>query len=129
MPGNRHWAAASGHAAVRVVDHVIERLAPVSKASPTAAQPTAGGPTFKRTDDWVNLLDQLTRRLETGLIYNRDLAALRPSMERLVAAYNRREDDRRWVTRLPDTTRRADRSALDLITGAHPQHAVVEVNR
>ncbi len=41
---------------------------------------------------WAGLLDQLTRRLETGLIYERDLDALRPAMERLVAAYNSRQD-------------------------------------
>lgn len=41
------------------------------------------------------MLHELTDRLNTGRIYDRDLAALRPAMEDLMAAYNRRATPRR----------------------------------
>lgn len=46
----------------------------------------------RNAGDWVQVLDQLAQRLDT----TRDLPTLLPAMERLVAAYNRRADPRRW---------------------------------
>jgi hypothetical protein len=91
---HRAWeqarAAASGRAAVEVVERTVERVRP---------HPTVGGGHIqlgsRNAGDWVQVLDQLTQRLDTGLLYSRDLPTLRPAMERLVAAYNRRTDSRR----------------------------------
>jgi len=91
---HRAWeqsrAVASGRAAVTVVDHVIERAA----TQPTRSVPTSL-PMPKRVTDWVELLDELTDRLDARRIYDRDLMTLRPAVEELVAAYNRRSGPRR----------------------------------
>jgi len=49
----------------------------------------------KRVTDWVELLEELAVRLDAGRIYDRDLMTLRPAVEELVAAYNRRSGPRR----------------------------------
>lgn len=91
---HRAWeqarAAASGRSAVHVVEHTVER---VVQARDVREVPVKVTP--KRADQWVEMLDQLAQRLDAGLLYSRDLPTLRPAMERLVAAYNRREDEPR----------------------------------
>lgn len=74
--------------------HVVERTIQTVVPAPSIREVRI--PVQPRNlDEWVNVLDQLSRRLDAGLLYARDLPTLRPAMERLVAAYNRREDGRR----------------------------------
>ena len=75
---------------MHVVEHTVER---VVQARDVREVPVKVTP--KRADQWVEMLDQLAQRLDAGLLYSRDLPTLRPAMERLVAAYNRREDEPR----------------------------------
>ncbi len=90
---HRAWeqarAAASGRSAVHVVERTIQTVvtAPSIREVHIPVQP-------RNADEWVNVLDQLSRRLDAGLLYARDLPTLTPAVERLVAAYNRREDGR-----------------------------------
>ncbi len=72
---------------MQVIDHIAER--PVPRPVPRQA---ANALTPERAEDWVDVTARLAHRLDAGLIYSRDLPALRPALERLVAAYNRRED-------------------------------------
>lgn len=88
---HRAWeqarAAASGRPAVHVVDHIVERATPTRQVLEVHPQVQP-----KKADQWAEMLDQLTQRLDAGLLYSRDLPTLRPAMKRLVAAYNRREE-------------------------------------
>ena len=40
--------------------------------------------------EWSRLLDDLTRKLDTGRIYHRDLRALNEALSGVIAAFNRR---------------------------------------
>jgi hypothetical protein len=76
---HRAWeqrrAAASGRSAVEVVEHRVEVLA---------------DPRPRTVDDWAGLLTELTGRLDSGRIYDRDLPALNGAVLGLVQAFNRR---------------------------------------
>jgi hypothetical protein len=67
-------AAASGLAAVRVVERRVEIPTPVAP----------------RRQDWPRLLADLARQLEDGRIYDRDLLALGVALNAVYGAYNRR---------------------------------------
>lgn len=89
---HRAWeqrrAAASGLAAVEVVDRVIQLEAP---PPPPPPEPEPREPVTPRTvDDWVQQLDHLARALDTGRIYVRDLPQLRTAIEGVMDAYDRR---------------------------------------
>lgn len=77
---HRAWeqkrAAESGLAAVRVVEREVPGPKP-------------------HHEQWVGLLDELVRQLNRGEVYDRDLAALAPTVARLALAVQRREDQRR----------------------------------
>jgi hypothetical protein len=47
-------------------------------------------PTSRGINDWVTLLQDLTQRLDSGRIYDRDLDALRDPVAALAQAVNRR---------------------------------------
>jgi hypothetical protein len=67
-------AAASGLAAVRVVERWVEMPTPI----------------VPRRQDWPRLLGDLARQLEAGRIYDRDLLALAEALNAVHAAYSRR---------------------------------------
>jgi hypothetical protein len=77
-------AAASGRTAITVVERIVQAPAePVPKPS----SPRRGG--------WVPLLQELTRQLDTGLLYDRDLRGLAQAVDEVVAAIHRRARFRR----------------------------------
>jgi hypothetical protein len=67
-------AAASGLAAVRVVERRVEIPTPIAP----------------RRHDWPHVLRDLARQLEDGRIYDRDLLALAGALSAVHDAYNRR---------------------------------------
>jgi hypothetical protein len=71
-----------------VVDRVIEHLAP----PPPPLEPAEGhaNGTPRNIDEWVAHLEQVAKALDTGRIYVRDLAQLRPAIENVMEAYDRR---------------------------------------
>ena len=90
---HRAWeqrrAAASGLAAVEVVDRPVEVVRTVTKVKRVlveAPRPTA--PTATR--DWAQQLANLADDLDRGRIYDREVEAMMPAMTALVAAFNRR---------------------------------------
>jgi hypothetical protein len=98
-PACRHraWeqrrAADSGLAAVDVVEQTVER--PVRVEVPVPGPPAPAPPPLpaqfpKNAEEWARHLDQLAIVLDSGLMYNRSLPTLEPSLKRLVDAYNRR---------------------------------------
>ncbi len=99
-PGCRHraWeqrrAAASGLAAVEVKDRVVETVKTVTVVQHhTTEVPVPVRP--GSVAELVETLADLTRRLDTGRIYDRDLPALTPAVTELVAALDRRTA-RQW---------------------------------
>jgi len=74
---HRAWeqtrAAASGRAAVHVVERQVEVRVP---AAPTRR-------------DWARLLTELTRQLDDGRVYDRDLGALSSELRSLLEAFRR----------------------------------------
>ncbi|MGZ4663685.1 MAG: hypothetical protein ACXV5Q_01195 [Frankiaceae bacterium] len=66
--------AASGLAAVRVVERRVEIPTPIAP----------------RRQDWLCVLGDLARQLEDGRIYDRDLLALADALNAVHDAYNRR---------------------------------------
>jgi hypothetical protein len=79
---HRAWeqdrAAASGRAAVQVVERIIVH---------PAAQPTARTP---RHDEWIGLLRELSRQLDCGLVYGWDLPGVAGALDEALAAFQRR---------------------------------------
>lgn len=47
-----------------------------------------------RGPGWIPLLDELTRQVDTGRVYGRDLNAVTEAINRAVAAVNRRRGHR-----------------------------------
>ena len=82
---HRAWeltrAAASGHAAVQVVDRVVQ----VDRPVPVAPQGSA----------WPGILAQLATQLDTGRVYDRDLPALAQGLQNVIDALERRPGWRR----------------------------------
>ncbi len=99
-PACRHraWeqrrAAANGFAAVEVKDRIVETVKTVTVVQhhtteiPVPVLPGSVG-------EFVEVLADLTRRVDTGRIYDRDLPALTPAVAELVAALDRRTT-RQW---------------------------------
>jgi hypothetical protein len=85
---HRAWeltrAAASGHAAVRVVDRIVEvdRLVTVVQEVSVATVPQGAA--------WPAALDQLAAALDTGRVYDRDLPALAQALASVADALDRR---------------------------------------
>jgi hypothetical protein len=89
---HRAWeqnrAALSGRSAVTVVERVVEIERPV--AAPATGQAPRGA-------GWVSLVEALTKQLDTGRLYDRDLAVLAAAVTELNVALNRRlTRSRRW---------------------------------
>ena len=85
---HRAWeltrAAASGRAAVQVVDRAVEveRLVSVVQEVPVATVPKGAA--------WPAALTQLATALDTGRMYDRDLPALAPALADVADALDRR---------------------------------------
>jgi hypothetical protein len=83
---HRAWeltrAAASGRAAVQVVDRVIE----VDKSVPVVEQV----PVSPHGRAWPGALADLVTELDAGRVYDRDLPALADALARVLAALDRR---------------------------------------
>lgn len=79
---HRAWeqdrAATSGRAAV----HVVERIV-VTPAAPSVAR-------TPRHDDWPGLLRELSRQLDRGLVYDRDMPGVPGALDEALAALRRR---------------------------------------
>lgn len=79
---HRAWeqkrAAASGRAAVEIVERVVVTPAP---PPPTKAP---------RHGEWTDLLQQLAGQIDRGLIYDRELTALARAVDEVIAAFRRR---------------------------------------
>src|SRR5665647_2648481 len=90
---HRAWeltrAAASGRAAVQVVDRAVEvdRLVTVVQEVPVATVPQGAA--------WPAALDQLATALDTGRVYDRDLPALAQALAGVSDALDRRPGWRR----------------------------------
>jgi len=90
---HRAWeltrAAASGHAAIQVVDRVVEvdRLVTVVQEVPVATAPQGAA--------WPAALAQLATALDTGRVYDRDLPALAQALAGVADALDRRPGWRR----------------------------------
>jgi hypothetical protein len=90
---HRAWeqarAAASGRAAVTVVDRVVETVRTETVVQhhrttvPVAVRPTSAF-------EWARLLDELAVGLDTGRVYDRDLPVLIPAANALIDALQRR---------------------------------------
>lgn len=90
---HRAWeqrrAAASGRAAIEVVDRPVEVVRTITKLQRVVVEaPPAVAP--QTVHEWSDLLAELTDRLDRGRIYDRDVPALRPAVAALVEAFNRR---------------------------------------
>jgi len=94
---HRAWeqarAAASGRAAVTVVDRVVEtvRTQTVVQHHRTTV-PVAVHPASAR--EWARLLEALAAKLDTGRVYDRDLPVLIPAANALIDALQRRIQQR-----------------------------------
>jgi hypothetical protein len=79
---HRAWeqnrAAASGRAAVQIVERIV-----ITPAAPTA-------PRTPRHDDWPGLLRELSRQLDRGLVYDRDMPGIASALDEALAAFRRR---------------------------------------
>ena len=90
---HRAWeqarAAASGRAAVTVVDRVVETLRTETVVQhhrttvPVAVHPTSAG-------EWARLLEELAVGLDRGRVYDRDLPVLIPATNAVIDALQRR---------------------------------------
>jgi hypothetical protein len=79
---HRAWeqnrAVASGRAAVQIVERIV-----ITPAAPTA-------PRTPRHDDWPGLLRELSRQLDRGLLYDRDMPGVAGALDEAIAAFRRR---------------------------------------
>ena len=91
----RRRAAADGLAAVKVVERDIERIKTVNVVQHHSRQvevKTVRWPSA--TSDWVAAISDLTRRVESGRVYDRDLESLAGAVNDLVGALVRRSQHR-----------------------------------
>jgi len=91
---HRAWeqarAAASGRAAVEVRDRVVETVKTVTVVQHhTTEVPVPSRPAS--VPEFVDVLVDLTRRLDSGRVYDRDLPTLTAAVRDLVEALARRE--------------------------------------
>ena len=93
---HRAWeqrrAAESGRSATEVVERVVTVEVPVVRTVTEYVQVPAKTPTGQ---GWAPLLSELTRQLDTGRIYPRDLAAVTTAVNNVVDAINRQVSSRR----------------------------------
>ena len=85
---HRAWeltrAAASGRAAIQVVDRVVEVDRPVTVVQEVPV------PTVPKGAEWLAALAQLATALDTGRVYDRDLPALVQALAGVADALDRR---------------------------------------
>jgi hypothetical protein len=85
---HRAWeltrAAASGRAAVQVVDRVVEVDRPVTVVQEVSVATVPQGPA------WPPVLAQLATQLDTGRVYDRDLPALAQGLQNVIDALDSR---------------------------------------
>jgi hypothetical protein len=90
---HRAWeltrAAASGRAAVQVVDRVVQVDRPVTVIQEVPVATAPQGPA------WPPVLAQLATQLDTGRVYDRDLPALAQGLQDVIDALDRRPGWRR----------------------------------
>jgi len=91
---HRAWeqarAAASGRSAVQVVDRRIETVKTVTVVQHhTTEVPVAWRPTS--VPDVIDILEDLTRRVDSGRVYDRDIPTLVAAVRATVEALSRRE--------------------------------------
>lgn len=91
----RRRAAADGLAAVKVVERDIERIKRVTVVQHHTRQVEVEAVRWpSATGDWVTAIRNLTRRVETGRVYDRDLEDLAGAVNELVSAMVRRGQHR-----------------------------------
>lgn len=87
----RRRAAADGLAAVKVVERDVERIKTVTVVQHHTRQVEVEAVRWpSATSDWVTAIRDLTRRVETGRVYDRDLESLAGAVNDLVGALVRR---------------------------------------
>lgn len=87
----RRRAAADGLAAVKVVERDIERIKTVTVVQHHTRQVEVKAVRWpSATSDWVAAISDLTRRVESGRVYDRDLEDLAGAVNELVGAMVRR---------------------------------------
>lgn len=90
---HRAWeltrAAASGRAAIQVVDRIVEVDRPVTVVKEVTVAAAPHGPA------WPAVLAQLATQLDSGRVYDRDLPALAQGLADVADALNRRPGSRR----------------------------------
>ena len=87
----RRRAAADGLAAVKVVERDIERIKTVTVVQHHTRQVEVEAVRWPpATSDWVAAISDLTRRVESGRVYDRDLESLAGAVNDLVGALVRR---------------------------------------
>lgn len=98
---HRAWeqkrAAASGLSAKEVVERVVERTVTVTVRVPSPPTKAAKRPELRppsRADEWVYLLAELTKQVDTGRVYARDLAAVSSAVGSVQLAVARRRMQR-----------------------------------
>ncbi len=79
---HRAWEQARAAASGRAVVQVVERIVVTPPAEAVVATP--------RHDDWIDLLGELSRQLDRGVVYNRDLPGLTRALEEALAAFQLR---------------------------------------
>lgn len=92
-PGEQARAAASGRSAIQVVDRTIETVTTVTVVQHHTAQvPIPSRPAS--VPEFDEVLADLTRRVDSGRVYDRDLPVLIGAARDLVEALSRREEGR-----------------------------------
>ncbi len=89
----QHRAAASGKAAVQVVERIVTVQLPPAPAPaprPLPSPPRPAVPAAPAGSAWAPLLTELARQLDTGRIYTRDLNAILLTFDQALQALNRR---------------------------------------
>jgi hypothetical protein len=90
---HRAWehrrAAASGRAAVEIVERIVEIEVPVTVPETVEVVVPPKGAA------WVEALHQLARQVDIGMVYDRDLPAVAEQLNRVSAAVRRRRQRRR----------------------------------
>ena len=87
----RRRAAADGLGAVKVVERDIERIKTVTVVQHHTRQVEVEAVRWpSATSDWVAAISDLTRRVESGRVYDRDLESLAGAVNDLVGALVRR---------------------------------------
>lgn len=91
----RRRAAADGLAAVKVVDRDVERIKTVTVVQHHTRKVEVEVVRWpSATTDWVTAIRDLTRRVESGRVYDRDLEPLAGAVNDLVGAMVRRGQHR-----------------------------------